>query len=182
MKKQDAKREWDIIQGEKPILTAQADTIQLSTADYLNVYNALSAYITPLLADMTTTSTITGSVFNARFKTYYNAKTTLLKNIQYYSSGQFRITTIDATALDPDTYYPVTFTLYSASEYKATIEIGAVLGTSGKPPWATHARDSHAIAPGSRTGTAGARYTSKGISIPLLTSLQGVRPSAASDR
>ena len=138
--KQEAKREWDIIQGEKPILTAQADTIQLSTADYLNVYNALSAYITPLLADMTTTSTITGSVFNARFKTYYDAKTTLLKNIQYYSSGQFRITTIDATELDPDTYYPVTFTLYSASEYKATIEIGAVLGTSGTPSWATHAQ------------------------------------------
>ena len=138
--KQDAKREWEIIQGEKPILTAQADTIQLSTADYLNVYNALSAYITPLLADMTTTSTITGSVFNARFKTYYDAKTTLLKNIQYYSSGQFRITTIDATELDPDTYYPVTFTLYSASEYKATIEIGAVLGTSGTPSWATHAQ------------------------------------------
>lgn len=138
--KQDAKREWDIIQGEKPILTAQADTIQLSTADYLNVYNALSAYITPLLADMTTTSTITGSVFNARFKTYYDAKTTLLKNIQYYSSGQFRITTIDATELDPDTYYPVTFTLYSATDYKATFDIGTVLGASGKPPWATHAQ------------------------------------------
>ena len=138
--KQDAKREWEIIQGEKPILTAQADTIQLSTADYLNVYNALSAYITPLLADMTTTSTITGSVFNARFKTYYDAKTTLLKNIQYYSSGQFRITTIDATALDPDTYYPVTFTLYNATDYKATFDIGTVLGTSGKPPWATHAQ------------------------------------------
>ena len=138
--KQDAKREWEIIQGEKPILTAQADTIQLSTADYLNVYNALSAYITPLLADMTTTSTITGSVFNARFKTYYDAKTTLLKNIQYYSSGQFRITTIDATALDPDTYYPVTFTLYSATDYKATFDIGTVLGASGKPPWATHAQ------------------------------------------
>ena len=138
--KQDAKREWDIIQGEKPILTAQADTIQLSTADYLNVYNALSAYITPLLADMTTTSTITGSVFNARFKTYYDAKTTLLKNIQYYSSGQLRITTIDATALDPDTYYPVTFTLYNVTDYKATFNIGTVLGTSGKPPWATHAQ------------------------------------------
>ena len=138
--KQDAKREWEIIQGEKPILTAQADTIQLSTADYLNVYNALSAYITPLLADMTTTSTITGSVFNARFKTYYDVKTTLLKNIQYYSSGQFRITTIDATALDPDTYYPVTFTLYNATDYKATFDIGTVLGTSGKPPWATHAQ------------------------------------------
>ncbi len=138
--KQDAKREWEIIQGEKPILTAQADTIQLSAADYLNVYNALSAYITPLLADMTTTSTITGSVFNARFKAYYDAKTTLLKNIQYYSSGQFRITTIDAEALDPDTYYPVTFTLYNATDYKATFEIGTVLGASGKPPWATHAQ------------------------------------------
>ena len=138
--KQDAKREWEIIQGEKPILTAQADTIQLSTVDYLNVYNALSAYVTPLLADMTTTSTITGSVFNARFKTYYDAKTTLLKNIQYYSSGQFRITTIDAEALDPDTYYPVTFTLFSTTDYKATFEIGTVLGASGKPPWATHAQ------------------------------------------
>ena len=138
--KQEAKREWEIIQGEKPILTAQADTIQLSTADYLAVYNALSAYITPLLADMTTTSTITGAVFSARFKTYYDAKTTLLKNIQYYSSGQFRITTIDATELDPDTYYPVTFTLFSATDCKATFDIGTVLGASGTPPWATHAQ------------------------------------------
>ena len=138
--KQDAKREWDIIQGEKPILTAQADTIQLSTADYLNVYNALSAYITPLLADMTTTSTITGSVFRSKFKDYYNARAKLLNNIQYYSSGQFRITTIDATELDPDTYYPVTFTLYNVTDYKATFNIGTVLGVSGRPPWATHAQ------------------------------------------
>ena len=138
--KQDAKREWEIIQGEKPILTAQADTIQLSTADYLNVYNALSAYITPLLADMTTTSTITGSVFRSKFKDYYNARAKLLNNIQYYSSGQFRITTIDATELDPDTYYPVTFTLYNVTDYKATFNIGTVLGVSGRPPWATHAQ------------------------------------------
>ena len=138
--KQETKREWEIIQGEKPILTAQADAIQLSTADYLNVYNALSAYITPLLADMTTTSTITGSEFNAKFKAYYDQKTTLLKNIQYNASGQFRITTIDATALDPDTYYPVTFSLWSTSDSKATIEISAILADSGTPPWATHAQ------------------------------------------
>ena len=138
--KQDAKREWDIIQGEKPILTAQADTIQLSTADYLNVYNALSAYITPLLADMTTTSTITGSEFNAKFKAYYDQKTTLLKNIQYNASSQFQVVTIDATALDPDTYYPVTFNLWNTSDLKATIEISAILADSGTPPWATHAQ------------------------------------------
>lgn len=138
--KQDAKREWEIIQGEKPILTAQADTIQLSTADYLNVYNALSAYITPLLADMTTTSTITGSEFNAKFKAYYDQKTTLLKNIQYNASSQFQVVTIDATALDPDTYYPVTFNLWNTSDLKATIEISAILADSGTPPWATHAQ------------------------------------------
>lgn len=138
--KQQAKQEWEIIQGEKPILVDQADTIQINTAAYLDAYNALSAYITPLLADLTTTSTITGSVFNAKFKAYYDAKTTLLKNIQYNASGQFRVATIDATALDPDTYYPVTFNLWGSAEYKANIEISAILSTSGKPPWASHAQ------------------------------------------
>lgn len=138
--KQDAKREWDIIQGEKPILTAQAKPTLTDTTAYLDAYNALSAYITPLLADMTATSTITGSVFRSKFKDYYKAKAKLLNNIQYYASGQFQIVTIDATALDPDTYYPVTFSLWNASDSKAAIEISAILADSGTPPWATHAQ------------------------------------------
>ena len=138
--KQDAKREWDIIQGEKPILTAQAKPTLTDTTAYLDAYNALSAYITPLLADMTATSTITGSVFRSKFKDYYKAKAKLLNNIQYYASGQFQIVTIDATALDPDTYYPVTFNLWNASDSKAAIEISAILADSGTPPWATHAQ------------------------------------------
>lgn len=138
--KQEAKREWEIIQGETPILTAQAKPTLTDTTAYLDAYNALSAYITPLLADMTATSTITGSVFRSKFKDYYNARAKLLNNIQYYSSGQFQIVTIDATALDPDTYYPVTFNLWNASDSKAAIEISAILSDSGTPPWATHAQ------------------------------------------
>ena len=138
--KQEAKREWEIIQGETPILTAQAKPTLTDTTAYLDAYNALSAYITPLLADMTATSTITGSVFRSKFKDYYNARAKLLNNIQYYSSGQFQIVTIDATALDPDTYYPVTFNLWNTSDSKAAIEISAILSDSGTPPWATHAQ------------------------------------------
>ena len=138
--KQEAKREWEIIQGENPILTAQAKPTLTDTTAYLDAYNALSAYITPLLADMTATSTITGSVFRSKFKDYYNARAKLLNNIQYYASGQFQTVTIDATALDPDTYYPVTFNLWNTSDLKATIEISAILADSGTPPWATHAQ------------------------------------------
>ena len=83
VEKQDVKKEWDIIVGEKPIIEAQANTYVITTekTNYVNAYNALNTYITPLLSNLNSTSDIVGTTFRANFKAYYDAKTALLKKI-----------------------------------------------------------------------------------------------------
>ncbi len=81
--KQTTKKEWDIIVSEKPTIEAQAATYGITTekTNYVNAYNALNTYITPLLSSLTTTSNIVGTTFREKIKTYYDAKTSLLKVI-----------------------------------------------------------------------------------------------------
>ena len=79
--KQDILKEWQIIQGEYPTITAQAATYGVSSSDYTSKYNALSTYITPLLSNMTINSAIVGTTFRATFKAYYDAKIALLKTV-----------------------------------------------------------------------------------------------------
>ena len=85
--KQDVKKEWEQIQGEKNTIIAQAGTYGISTTAYTGKYDALSTYVTPLLADMTADSIIVGDTFRARFKEYYNAKVELQKLITDGSKG-----------------------------------------------------------------------------------------------
>lgn len=79
--KQSTKKEWDIIVGEKSVVESQANTLGVSTTSYVNAYNSLNSYITPLLANLTVNSTIVGSDFRANFKNYYDAKIALLKAV-----------------------------------------------------------------------------------------------------
>ena len=79
--KQSTKKEWDIIVGEKSVVESQANTLGVSTTSYVNAYNSLNSYITPLLADLTVNSAIVGSDFRANFKNYYDAKIALLKAV-----------------------------------------------------------------------------------------------------
>lgn len=79
--KQDTKKEWDIIVSEKTKNDASAKTFGVSNTAYGTAYTNLSNYITPLLASLTTTSTITGTDFRAKFKAYYDARTDLLNAI-----------------------------------------------------------------------------------------------------
>lgn len=83
VEKQDVKKEWDIIVGEKPLLDAQADSYAITTekTTLTNAYNTLNTYVTPLIANLSTTSDIVGTTFRANFKAYYDAKTNLLKKI-----------------------------------------------------------------------------------------------------
>lgn len=81
LEKQQAKKEWDTIVTEKPTIDAQATAFDVDKSAYGTAYNNLSAYITPLIADLTTTDDIDGNTFRNMFKAYYDAKTTLLKNI-----------------------------------------------------------------------------------------------------
>lgn len=81
--KQVTKKEWDIIVAEKPTIEAQATTYGITTekTNYVSAYNTLNTYITPLLADLTTTSDIVGTTFRDNFKNYYDKKVILLEAI-----------------------------------------------------------------------------------------------------
>lgn len=79
--KQSTKKEWDIIVGEKSVVESQANTLGVSTTSYVNAYNSLNSYVTPLLANLTVNSTIVGSDFRTTFKNYYDAKIALLKAV-----------------------------------------------------------------------------------------------------
>ncbi|HQB83125.1 MAG TPA: hypothetical protein PLR50_06505, partial [Candidatus Rifleibacterium sp.] len=79
--KQATKKEWDVIVSEKTKNDAQADAFSVSKTAYGSAYTTLSNYITPLLANLTTTDTIVGATFRANFKAYYDARTDLLNAI-----------------------------------------------------------------------------------------------------
>lgn len=89
VEKQSTKKEWDVIVAEKAGLEAQANLFSITTekTSYTNSYNTLNSYITPLLADLTTTSTIVGTTFRTNFKNYYNARTVLLNKIASVSKS-----------------------------------------------------------------------------------------------
>jgi len=81
VEKQSATLEWNIIKAEYSILLAQGVTtyavaVAVTTA-YTTAYNSLSAYIVPLLSNLTITSDIIGTSFRGYFNTYYTAKLNL---------------------------------------------------------------------------------------------------------
>lgn len=81
--KQDTKKEWDIIVGEKPTIEAQAGAFEIviEKTNYIDAYNSLDTYIKPLLSDLSATSDIVGTTFRGNFKNYYDAKISLLTAI-----------------------------------------------------------------------------------------------------
>jgi hypothetical protein len=81
VEKQATKKEWDVIVSEKSTIDSQATTFAVDRTNYDNQYTALSDYITPLLADLGSTSAIDGPTFRIKFKGYYDARTTLLNAI-----------------------------------------------------------------------------------------------------
>ncbi|MEC0031216.1 phage tail spike protein [Bacillus cereus] len=83
IEKQSVKKEWDIIVAEKPTIEAQANQYGISgeKTNYVNAYNALNTYITPIISNLTTTTVIKGVDFRNNFKAYYDAKVKLLKAV-----------------------------------------------------------------------------------------------------
>lgn len=85
--KKDTKKEWDINISEYPKNVAQAKKFDVSPAAYTTAYNALAAYINPLLTNLDITSDINGTTFRNTFKAYYDARTDLLNAITVKSKA-----------------------------------------------------------------------------------------------
>lgn len=84
MEKQMTKMQWDAIVDEYAKIIVQADLYPLASTDktnYTSAYNALSSYITPLLSNLSTDSSITGSEFRTKFSDYYSKRQTLLNRV-----------------------------------------------------------------------------------------------------
>lgn len=69
--KQQVANEWVRIQGEYWSIMANAEKYDVPTDSFTVYFQALEDYLTPLLADMSTTSEITGTEFRKVFSDYY---------------------------------------------------------------------------------------------------------------
>lgn len=69
--KQQVANEWARIQGEYWSIMANAEKYDVPTDSFTVYFQALEDYLTPLLADMSTTSEITGTEFRDVFSDYY---------------------------------------------------------------------------------------------------------------
>lgn len=69
--KQQVANEWARIQGEYWSIMANAEKYDVPTDSFTVYFQALEDYLTPLLADMSTTSEIVGTEFRKVFSDYY---------------------------------------------------------------------------------------------------------------
>ena len=69
--KQQVANEWVRIQGEYWSIMANAEKYDVPTDSFTVYFQRLKDYLTPLLADMSTTSEITGTEFKKVFSDYY---------------------------------------------------------------------------------------------------------------
>ena len=79
--KQSILKEYQGIGAEYEVIIEQAKYYGISYTEYDKVYNELSTYLDPLLADLDTTSDITGVIFRLYFTNYYSERQKLQKAI-----------------------------------------------------------------------------------------------------
>ena len=79
--KLSVKTEWEVIASEYSKYNTQASAYAVSTTAYYNAYSALNTYLnatnTGVLFSMSSTTNISRSEFNSKFKTYYDCRTEL---------------------------------------------------------------------------------------------------------
>lgn len=75
--KQQVANEWVRIQGEYWSIMANAEKYDVPTDTFTTYFQRLEDYLTPLLADMSTTSEITGTEFRKLFSDYYEVSSTM---------------------------------------------------------------------------------------------------------
>lgn len=145
--------EWNRIQAEYSSLIAQATALSVITSTYSTAYNNLNGVApriqTDVLASMTSNYTLTTATrdsFKSKINTYYTQATALSTAINnavkaaakdYTDSQQTEMTTtVDLTALDANTYYPVTFALsQSVGTYDFSVYVPLSKYTAS---WASH--------------------------------------------
>lgn len=84
IEKQTLIHEWDRIKTEYTTNYSLAQLYGIVTRYYVNAYNDLNYYISPMLVDLNSNSSIIGEVFRQRFKNYYDRNLEILVAINDY--------------------------------------------------------------------------------------------------
>ncbi|MGH0950792.1 hypothetical protein [Bacillus mycoides] len=87
--KLNIRKEWKIIMAEKPTLEAQANQYGVGgeKTAFIDAYNALDAYIKPILVPLVPSSTVNGEEFRNKFSGYYDNKIKLMRAIADKTKG-----------------------------------------------------------------------------------------------
>lgn len=124
------------IDSDKNEITDGYSKCGLGTPEsYNSAYNAYRTQLVALSAETPENITIP-TTFRTNQTNYYSKRTEALNAISSMLSQNRTETTIDATSLDQDKYYPVTMEIDINKRTYINVSIG--LGQSGKPSWATH--------------------------------------------
>lgn len=81
VEKQEIKREFDAVTAEHQTILSEASQFDVDTTYYSAAYADLHSYVTPLLANLETTSDITGETLRSKFIAYYQTRQGLLGDI-----------------------------------------------------------------------------------------------------
>ena len=104
---------WDAMQLEQPKIAVMADNRAVSKTAYMTAYNNLSGYITPLLVDMNSSSSVNASTFNSHFTSYYSARQALLVAAgAYLTNGKTYVLSVGSVAKISGTATKVRALLY----------------------------------------------------------------------
>ncbi|QNO01266.1 CBM containing tail protein [Lactobacillus phage Lbab1] len=81
IEKQTLAKEYATIKSNKAIDLAQATKYSVSSTSYTNAETAVETLVDPILADMTTSTSVDRDSYKSTFSTYYDARTNLLNAI-----------------------------------------------------------------------------------------------------
>lgn len=91
---------WQEIYAEYPRIWAQANTYSVDKSNYEAKYTALNNLLSPVLANLTTNSTVSGASIRTAFSQYYDARTALQNSITNKVNATASDAQAKANALD----------------------------------------------------------------------------------
>ena len=81
IEKQTLAKDYAVIKSNKSIDLEQADKYSVSSTNYTNAETAVETLVNPILADMTTSTSVDRDRYKSTFSTYYDARTSLLNAV-----------------------------------------------------------------------------------------------------
>lgn len=123
---------WMELAADYAVVITQAEAAGLSHSSLTVLYGVLNNMLTPILADLTTDSTINRDTFNQAIREYYRYRATLLKNI---TDKKVTLHTTASSNVPPPTTYKKNDLWFTLNDYKVKLCIKSCAGAYQASDW-----------------------------------------------